>query len=149
MCEKTTKMYKLVSTQQSSVESSHIMERVGGGDCSGLPALRKKEFRKKIINKNQKFYQRWNEFTQNFNCSIFFFLIFILWHWKYYKLFSFSTHQILHTFITHRDAGSCDLYEKKGHQDCPEEQGRSACASRSLWGEQNMTLDIQLCTDAD
>ena len=57
MCEKTTKMYKLVR-HQSSMESSHIMERVGGGDCSGLPALRKKEFRKKIINKNQKCYQR-------------------------------------------------------------------------------------------
>ena len=49
MFEKTTKMYKLVR-HQSSMESSHIMERVGGGDCSGLLAWRKKEFRKKVIN---------------------------------------------------------------------------------------------------
>ena len=48
MCEKTTNMYKLVR-HQSSMESSHIMKRVGGRDCSGLLAWRKKEFRGKIF----------------------------------------------------------------------------------------------------
>ena len=76
MCEKTTKMYKLVR-HQSSMESSHIMERVGGEDCSGLLALRKKEIEKKLLIKKipelKRIYSKYNlklKFT-NFDCSIF------------------------------------------------------------------------------
>ena len=75
MCQKTTKMYQLVR-RQSSMESSHITDRVGGRDCNGLQAWRKKELRTKIILKNQKNYQRWNEFTQNFHMFNFFLLNF-------------------------------------------------------------------------
>ena len=51
MCQKTTKMYQLVR-RQSSMESSHITDRVGGRDCNGLQAWRKKEFRTKKHFKN-------------------------------------------------------------------------------------------------
>ena len=75
MCQKTTKMYQLVRRQRS-MESSHITDRVAGRDCNGLQAWRKKELRTKIILKNQKNYQRWNEFTQNFHMFNFFLLNF-------------------------------------------------------------------------
>ena len=75
MCQKTTKKYQLVR-RQSSMESSHITDRVGGRDCNGLQAWRKKKFRTKIILKIKKITRGETNLLKIFTCSIFFFLIF-------------------------------------------------------------------------
>ena len=78
MCQKTTKIYQLVR-RQSSMESSHITDRVGGRDCNGLQAWReKKEFRTKIILKKLKKLPEVKRIYSKFSYVQFFFSIFLL-----------------------------------------------------------------------